>query len=190
MMGGTMGVESAPGVGSTFLVEVAVTQEAREVEEIAPADAAPAQARFPSEHTILYIEDNLSNLRLVERVLARRPDLKLIAAMQAGLGLELAAEHLPSLILLDLNLPDMTGHEALVHLQGNPRTCAIPIVVLSADATPGQFARLLAAGAAAYLTKPLEVTRFLNLVDETLSASLGAPPLRRLGSEGSAAACA
>ncbi|MDB6148907.1 MAG: Histidine kinase [Chthoniobacter sp.] len=168
LMGGSMGVESTAGRGSTFWVEVALAD--------CPVQTAAARFRHAEaprpeathQHTVLYIEDNLSNLRLVERLLARCCSVKLLASMQAGLGLELAAQHLPDLILLDLNLPDMTGHEALVHLLSDPRTCAIPVVVLSADATLGQIDRLLAAGATAYLTKPLDVPQFLATLDKAL----------------------
>jgi CheY-like chemotaxis protein len=88
--------------------------------------------------------------------------------MQASIGLELAQQHHPDLILLDLHLPDMRGEEALWHLLNDPATSDIPVVIVSADATPGQVERLKEAGAFAYLTKPLDVHSFLDLVDETL----------------------
>jgi CheY-like chemotaxis protein len=90
--------------------------------------------------------------------------------MQGSLGLELVAEHRPDLVLLDLHLPDIPGHEVLARLQDEPATADIPIVVLSADATPGQIDRILARGAAAYLTKPIDVRQFLRLLDEHLAA--------------------
>jgi CheY-like chemotaxis protein len=117
---------------------------------------------------VLCIEDNLPNLRLVEGVLAHRPAVKLLSAMQGGLGLELAKEHRPSLILLDLQLPDIPGTEVLRRLQRDPRTRQIPVVVLSADATPGQTKRLLADGAREFLTKPLDVKELLRVLDEIL----------------------
>jgi CheY-like chemotaxis protein len=119
---------------------------------------------------VLYIEDNLANLTLIERVLARRPQTKLLSALQGQLGLDLAREHRPDLILLDLHLPDLPGEEVLARLAREPRTRHIPVVVLSADATPGQIERLLAAGARAYLTKPLDVPSFLKLLDASLPA--------------------
>ncbi len=115
--------------------------------------------------TVLYIEDNLSNLQLVERILARRPSFKLISAMHPHLGLDLAKERRPDLVLLDLHLPDMPGEEVLRRLQAEPGTAAIPMVILSADARPGLIARLLDQGARKFLTKPLEVARFLELLD-------------------------
>lgn len=125
--------------------------------------------------TILYIEDNLSNLELVRRVLNRRPGIRLIDAMQGRLGVDLAREHHPDLILLDLHLPDISGTEVLRQVREDPRTNEIPVVVISADATPGQIERLLTDGALAYLTKPLDVKKLLTLLDQTLPAG-GAPP--------------
>jgi PAS domain S-box-containing protein len=167
-MGGRIGVESTPGKGSTFWVELPLIQGTsaattrsldspiRSVAEI-PLSAVP--------RTLLYIEDNLSNLRLVERILARRPEVKLISAMQGGIGLELARQHQPDLLLLDLHLPDIQGDEILRQLRADPRTEQLPIVMISADATSAQIERLRAAGASDYLTKPIDVRKFLTLVD-------------------------
>lgn len=119
--------------------------------------------------TVLYVEDNLSNLALVQRILARRPDVRLIEATQGQAGLDLARAHRPDLILLDLHLPDIHGSEVLRLVKSDPKTREIPVVVISADATQGQIERLLAAGARGYLTKPLDVRKLLSLLDETLS---------------------
>ena len=124
--------------------------------------SAPATAR-----TVLCVEDNVSNVKLLERILARRPEVTVMVAMLGGPALELAREHQPSLVLLDLRLPDMSGEEILRRLRAEPRTAGIPVVVLSADATPGQQQRLLGAGAADYLTKPLDIARLLAIVDGT-----------------------
>jgi DNA-binding response OmpR family regulator len=102
---------------------------------------------------------------LVERILARRPEVKLISAMQGRLGLELARQHLPDLILLDLHLPDIQGDEILRQLRADAQTADSRIVMISADATPAQIHRLLEAGANDYLTKPIDVRKFLALVD-------------------------
>jgi CheY-like chemotaxis protein len=115
--------------------------------------------------TVLYIEDNLSNLQLVERVLRRRPAVRLISAMRPQLGLDLAAEHDPGLLLLDLHLPDMTGQEVLRRLRAEPRTARVPVVILSADARPSLIQELLDRGVRAFLTKPLDVRELLELVD-------------------------
>jgi CheY-like chemotaxis protein len=119
--------------------------------------------------TVLYIEDNLSNLHLVERIFTRRPGARLLTAMQGFLGLGLADLHKPDWILLDLHLPDISGEEVLRRLRANPRTAHIPVTILSADATPGQIKRLLGIGARDYLTKPLDVRRLIHLLDGTLS---------------------
>ncbi|MFH0945263.1 MAG: ATP-binding protein, partial [Planctomycetota bacterium] len=162
-MGGTIGVESTVGVGSRFWVELPETElVAARPEATADLDEEPA-AGAAAAGTVLYVEDNISNFRLVERVLALRGEVRLIPAMLGGLGLDLAREHRPDLVLLDLHLPDMNGEELLGRLRADPATRHIPVVVLSADATPGQVEQLLAAGARAYLTKPLDIGKLLAL---------------------------
>ncbi len=166
-MGGRIGARSVLGTGSTLWIELP-TVEAPTMERIggdrAPRIASPTPTDAPTQ-TILYIEDNLSNVRLVEGILGHRPDVRLIVAMQAGLGLELAREHQPDLILLDLNLPDMPGDEALVHIRRDRSLATVRVVIVSADATPAQISRLRAAGADDYLTKPFDVLEFLRVVD-------------------------
>ena len=116
--------------------------------------------------TVLYIEDNLSNLQLVDRIVSRRGGVTLISAMRPALGLDLAREHHPDLILLDLHLPDIPGEEVLQRLRADARTAGIPVVVLSADARPGLIKRLLGAGARRFLTKPLDISELLKVLDE------------------------
>jgi CheY-like chemotaxis protein len=108
-------------------------------------------------------------LSLVERILERRPDITLITAMQGTIGVELARQHHPDVILLDLHLPDMQGEEALKQLRNAPETRDVEVVVVSADATEGQKRRLLEAGASDYLTKPLDVGRFMDVLDRSLT---------------------
>jgi PAS domain S-box-containing protein len=168
-MGGTLEVASTVGQGSSFWVELppaeSPVERAERRQELAEA-AAPEPDPAPSESlTVLYIEDNLSNLQLVERVLNRRPGVRLISAMRPQLGLELAAEHDPDLILLDLHLPDMPGQEVLRRLQAEPRTARVPVVILSADARPSLIKELLGQGVRAFLTKPLDVKELLELLD-------------------------
>jgi len=170
-MGGELTFESVPGEGSTFCISLplilspgeAITDQLQDVQRSEPGRSSERSA------TILTIEDNLSNLRLMEVLLRSRPGTTLLAAMQGSIGLDLARQHEPDLILLDLNLPDISGKEVLARLQASALTCDIPVVVLSADATPAQIERLLKAGAKAYLTKPLDVAEFLHTVDTMLS---------------------
>jgi PAS domain S-box-containing protein len=166
-MGGTIG-ESAPANGASFWIEFPLVANLIGALGRISREAADA-SRFDlgsKTNTLLYIEDNLSNLTLIEHVLEGRSAIKLISAMQGLLGLELAVRHQPDLILLDIHLPDITGVEVLARLRTEPRTRAIPVVVLSADATKGQVDRLMAVGANDYLTKPLDVDRFLKVIDE------------------------
>jgi signal transduction histidine kinase/ActR/RegA family two-component response regulator len=167
LMGGKIAVRTTVGEGSVFSVRLSIVEGPLvPLEGVVRRVPRPVIAR-EKEATLLYIEDNLSNLRLLERVLAGRP-VKLLVAMHGELGLELAREHRPDLILLDLHLPGMIGEEVLNRLREVPATASIPVVILSADATPGRIKRLLAAGVEAYLTKPLQVEAFLELIDGIL----------------------
>jgi len=170
-MGGTLEVDSTVGQGSTFWVQLPVVEGPVEryvrfngSTEAAgdPATSGPAKAK------ILYIEDNLANLRLVERILAVYPDVELITAMQGRLGFDLAREHRPALVLLDLHLPDVGGDVVLRQLRDDPLTGSIPVAMVSADATPGEIKRLLGEGALAYLTKPIDVQELRSLVGSVL----------------------
>src|SRR5450432_2743574 len=125
----------------------------------------------PISCDVLYIEDDLVNFTLVERILEFRPMLRLLHAARGKIGIELAQIHQPKLILLDLNLPDMHGSEVIQRLQDDPKTAQVPVVVLSADATPSQIERLLTAGARNYLTKPFDIDPFLAVVDEIVGVA-------------------
>jgi signal transduction histidine kinase/CheY-like chemotaxis protein len=165
-LGGTLDVDTELGRGSTFWVELPVVEGPVErYERLNGYDVVPAERPARPTRKVLYIEDNASNLRLVERILERDGDVELVSAMHGQLGVELAREHQPMLILLDLHLPDITGDEVLRQLRDDPQTSAIPVVVVSADATSGQVRRLLGEGATAYLTKPLDVSELRSLVD-------------------------
>jgi two-component system sensor histidine kinase/response regulator len=169
-MGGTIGVRSTPGTGSTFWVEMPLTESP--LERLAgQIQAVQEREHITGQRKILYIEDNLSNLALIEQMLSDEPAVQLITAMQGQLGIDLARKHLPDLILLDLHLPDLPGWEVLARLQKDKVTAEIPVVVISADATERQIERLKAAGAHAYLTKPLDMTEFLRVVTETKAAA-------------------
>src|SRR2546428_146699 len=117
---------------------------------------------------VLYTEDIPSHLRLVDRALAEQAAIRFIPAMQGRLGLSLAREHRPDLILVDLHLPDISGEDVLREIRNDPLLARTPVIVLSADATPGQVRRMVAAGARAYLTKPLDVRQLLTHIDQTL----------------------
>jgi signal transduction histidine kinase/response regulator RpfG family c-di-GMP phosphodiesterase len=169
-MGGAIGVESTVGVGSRFHFELSLVEPAAEprVDRDSHGGLAALGRAASYQGTILYIEDNLSNIRLIQQILARYPAVQLLEAMQGKLGLELANTHVPDWILLDLHLPDLGGEEVLRALQQEPRTQGIPVTILSADATPGQIHRLQAAGAREYLTKPLDVKQIIELLEDTL----------------------
>ena len=119
---------------------------------------------------VLYIEDNLSNLTLIQRLLVHRPEVRVLPAADGRRGLELSRADRPDVILLDQHLPDIPGEEVLRRLKETPETRQIPVVMISADATVGRVGRVLAAGARAYLTKPLDVRKLLALLDEILTA--------------------
>src|SRR6266508_1067932 len=168
-MGGTLELTTAIDQGSTFWVELPVAERpVAPAAEGEPQDAAAedAQEHAATQITVLYIEDNLSNLQLVDRVVSRKGGVTLISAMRPMLGLDLAREHSPDLILLDLHLPDIPGEEVLRRLRTDPRTAEIPVVILSADARPSLIKRLLGSGARAFLTKPLDVAELLGLLDQ------------------------
>jgi signal transduction histidine kinase/response regulator RpfG family c-di-GMP phosphodiesterase len=169
-MGGAIGVESTVGVGSRFHFELSLVEHAAEPKMNRDFQAGLTALSQATSYlgTILYIEDNLSNIRLIQQILARYPGVRLLDAMQGKLGLELANTHTPDWILLDLHLPDMGGEEVLRILRQDQRTQAIPVTILSADATPSQINRLKAAGAREYLTKPLDVRQLIALLEDTL----------------------
>ena len=167
-MGGVIGAESTVDIGSTFWIELSLTEEPVHPPEGVATEAFGSHPWQGGQRTVLYIEDNLANLSLMERLLVGRLGLRLLAAMQGSLGLDLASEHHPDLILLDLHLPDMPGHEVLRRLQNNPDTRDIPVVIVSADATSGQVARLRAAGARAYITKPFDLKELFDAIDSIL----------------------
>jgi len=168
-MGGTLKVRSEPEVGCTFSVELAVVAGPAEREPIAAVSAPAVDERQPREaQKILYIEDNLSNLTLVESILARRPGTTVLSAMQGRVGVDLARDHRPALILLDRHLPDIPGEEVFRLLRTDSRTRDIPVIVLSADAMPSRMRQFLDGGVRAYLTKPLDVPELLAAIDEAL----------------------
>jgi signal transduction histidine kinase/ActR/RegA family two-component response regulator len=168
-MGGTMGVNSEVGSGSRFWIELpAAASPLDALTEDSPAPAVPLTDGARGKRKVLYVEDNLPNLALMQRVLGRREDIELISAMTGGIALDLLRQHHPDMVLLDLHRPDMTGDDVLAYLKRDPHLRDIPVVILSADATPAHIARLLAAGAREYLTKPLELQRLFAVLTAVL----------------------
>ena len=168
-MGGTIGVHSEVGQGSTFWIELAVAESPLERFERLQRGRSTGEAGAErTSKKLVYVEDNASNVKFVERVLKMRPEIELRTAATATHGLELARSEAPDLVLLDLDLPDLPGEEVLRRLRADPTTTHIPVVVLSADATASTAKRLQKQGAHAYVTKPINVDRFLQLIDGPL----------------------
>ncbi|HVD91356.1 MAG TPA: ATP-binding protein [Vicinamibacterales bacterium] len=177
LMGGAIGVESTVGVGSEFWIELDAAVAPAPGIEGAGSTAArqpPAVAGSPLR-TLLYVEDNPANLSLVEQLVARRPDMRLLSARNASLGLQIARESLPDVILMDINLRGLSGLDALKILRDDPPTAHIPVVGLSANAMPHDIKKGLEAGLFRYLTKPINVNEFMDTLNEALEyAELGA----------------
>lgn len=186
LMGGEIGVSSSPGVGSVFWIELATTAP------LAPhapeGDAEPPRPTEPAPdggepHLLLYVEDNPANLRLVEEIVRFRDDLRLLSAPDGHLGLSLARAHQPEVILMDLNLPGMSGIDVLRQLRADPLTAAIPVIALTANAMPRDIERGQAAGFHRYLTKPIDIDKFTEAINSTLaqrrSAGADAGPARK-----------
>jgi signal transduction histidine kinase/DNA-binding response OmpR family regulator len=172
-MGGSIGATSAPGEGSVFWVELPIAQAAATAE--AGADPVVETRAYTAPKTILYVEDMLETLLLVEHILKQRPSVSLVPAMLGGAALDLAAEYRPNLILLDLNLPDIPGEELLRRLKADPATSATPVIIISGETSGERIDALMAVGASAYLTKPISVRDFLHTVDTLLTRPASAP---------------
>jgi signal transduction histidine kinase/ActR/RegA family two-component response regulator len=174
-MGAQIGVDSAVGSGSTFWIELPMAEaEELEADVEATGRGREVAAQLPPS-LLLYVEDALSNLSLVEGLVARRPELSLVSARDGRRALELARDHHPDLILLDAHLPDMDGVEVLTRLRADPLTADVPVVALSADDTRPQIDRFLEAGAREYLTKPIRVAALLQALERHVRGEAAAP---------------
>ena len=170
MMGGEIGVQSTPGVGSVFWIEL------NEAAAVARSPSGPAGLDGPRVDeeaaeraaTILCVDDNRASLEFVQQVLSRRTALRLLTAPDGRIGVEMAREHRPDVIVMDNNMPKLSGREAQKILRGDTRTADIPIIALTANAMPEAVAEGLAAGFFRYLTKPVDVDALLHAVDEAL----------------------
>jgi len=172
LMEGVLGVESTVGVGSVFWCELISTEaEAPQLEVHGGEGEVLAPSPLPTgalPRTLLYVEDNPANMKLVEQIVERVPGVRLVTAVNGPLGIELARATHPTVILMDINLPGISGVEALKILREDPSTAHIPVVAISANAMPHDIANGLAAGFFRYLTKPINVKEFMDTLNEAL----------------------
>ena len=171
-MGGSITARSEPGKGSTFSIEISIagmaSRSAAEIMENLRVDNEGGGVLDVEKRRVLYVEDNPANLFLVQAILDRRPDIELLEAPDALVGIEMARTQQPDLIILDINIPGIDGFEALEQLKNMEETSSIPAIALSADAMPRQIEKGLEAGFLKYLTKPIDVDSFLEAIDEVL----------------------
>jgi len=173
LMGGVLGVESTVGVGSVFWWELAAAEAPKlDAKTTQPEAVARAQPHAgASLRTLLYVEDNPANLKLIEQLMARRPTIRLLTAVDGNQGIQMARAHQPDVILMDINLPGISGIEALKILRDDAATARIPIVALSANAMPRDIERGIEAGFFSYLTKPIKVNEFMKALDAALEST-------------------
>ncbi|WP_432824981.1 ATP-binding protein [Dactylosporangium sp. CA-092794] len=168
-MGGRIGVRSVFGVGSTFYVDLPMAAPPAGLPDEPPAPPAD-ESGSGTTHTIVYVEDNSSNVMLMRRILGRRPHARLLVAPDGDTGLDLIVEQRPDLVLLDLHLPGRSGEEVLAALRLDPVLRDTPVIIVTADLAPGTERRLTQAGATAFVSKPVDIGRLLDLVDDHIPA--------------------
>jgi len=171
LMDGTIGVESVEGEGSVFWIEMNLTTQCATVtDKVEPTYIPQTYSEIEAPlYTLLYVEDNPANLMLIEDLIARRPDIRLLTARDGTSGIELACNTQPDVILMDINLPGISGIDALKILTNDPLTAYIPVIAISANAIPRDIEKGLQAGFFRYLTKPINVNEFMKTLDETLN---------------------
>jgi CheY-like chemotaxis protein len=157
-----MGVDSVPGKGSTFWIELDLSVAPALVDSLPHLPLPELIEASAHQRTLLYVEDNPANLMLVEDLIARRPDIRLLSARDALSGLKLAHAVVPDVILMDINLPGISGIHMMMELAAHPSTTHIPVVALSANAMPRDIEKGLDAGFFRYLTKPIRVQEFMD----------------------------
>lgn len=167
LMDGRIGFESAAGKGSTFWIELPLAAGAAPAGEARGPDPAALVPQTPLRRlSVLYVEDDPASIRLMEAITNRIPDCALLTAHNAELALDLAESHGPDIILMDIDLPNMNGITALEHLRANPRTRAIPVIALSANAMPRQIETAMKAGFSSYQTKPVHIDELLSAIEQ------------------------
>ena len=172
LMGGAISVESSVGVGSVFRIELnSAAKPELALDGLNPALTALHSQDSEPRRTVLYVEDNPASLELVEQLIDARPNIRLLSAGNGSLAVELARAHLPDLILMDIDLPGISGIEALGILRKDPATVHIPVIALSANAMPRDIEKAMEAGFLRYLTKPIRVTEFMDALDAALALS-------------------
>jgi CheY-like chemotaxis protein len=170
LMGGVIGVESTVGAGSVFWCEMISAEAPRAL--VAGSDPGalfkPKSLVGPAGRTLLYVEDNPANMKLVEELIARFPELQLVTAINGTLGVERARAMRPQVILMDINLPGISGIQALKILRDDPATARIPVIALSANAMPRDIKKGLEAGFFRYLTKPIKIKELMDTLNDAL----------------------
>lgn len=171
-MGATLSVESRSGKGSTFTLELPVAADPSET----PLDAPPVRPGLTgagtARGTVLYIEDNLPNIKLMKRIFQRHPELRLLTAQDGSSGLRALKQERPDLVMLDLHLPDQGGEQILARIKADPMTQATPVIIVSADATGEQFDKAMAAGADDFITKPIDLARLFEVLNRILNTGV------------------